>query len=151
MGTMSPPLTSRITEKRWRSDNQASALPPTILLIASLLLSPAVLAQNPPPAPSAADVKQTYAKLCAGCHGADARGTQQGPGLAGNLWVRRRSMQNLRNIILRGIPAAGMPPFDLPAPTIDALAGLVASLNASAARPEETVGRVQASQRSRFG
>lgn len=104
-----------------------------ILLIVSHLASLAALAQTPPPAPSAPDVRQTYAKLCAGCHGADARGTQQGPGLAGNLQVRRRSVQNLRNVILKGIPAAGMPPFDLPAPTLDALAGLVASLNAAAA------------------
>jgi PQQ-dependent dehydrogenase (methanol/ethanol family) len=122
-----------MTGKRSVSRNQTVALPPAILFIASLLLNPAVLAQNPPPAPSAADVNQTYAKLCAGCHGADARGTQQGPGLAGNLRLRRRSMQNLQNIIRKGIPAAGMPPFDLPAPTIDALAGLVASLNATAA------------------
>ena len=121
-----------MTGKRSTSDSLTSALPPTILLIAALLLSPAVLAQNPPPTSSAADVRQTYAKLCAGCHGADARGSQQGPGLAGNPGVRRRSPQNLRNVILKGIPAAGMPPFELPAPTIDALAALVASFNASA-------------------
>lgn len=51
--------------------------------------------------------------------------------------MRRRSIQNLRNVIRNGIPAAGMPAFDLPAGTIDALANLVASLNASAA--ESTV------------
>ena len=105
----------------------------SILLIASVLLSSPGWAQNPAPAPSASDVTQTYAKLCAGCHGADARGSQQGPGLAGNLRVRRRSMQSLRNVIQRGVPAAGMPPFDLPAATIDALAAMVVSLNASAA------------------
>lgn len=91
------------------------------------------MAQTPPPAPSTTDVKQTYAKLCAGCHGADAHGTQQGPGLAGSTSVRRRSVQNLRSLITKGIPAAGMPPFDLPAATVDALAGLVVSLNAAAA------------------
>ena len=80
-----------------------------------------------------ADVRQTYSKLCAGCHGEDARGTQQGPGLAGNLRVRRRTALSLRNVIVRGIPSAGMPAFDLPAPTVEALAALVVSLNASAA------------------
>jgi PQQ-dependent dehydrogenase (methanol/ethanol family) len=95
------------------------------LLIGALVLSPALLAQTP--------ATQTYAKLCAGCHGADARGTQQGPGLAGNATVRRRSVANLRRVISNGIPAAGMPAFDLPAETIDALAALVVSLNASAA------------------
>ena len=63
------------------------------------------------------EVRQTYAKLCSGCHGADARGSQQGPGLAGHLRLRRRSAQSLRNVIVRGIPAAGMPGFDLPEAT----------------------------------
>jgi PQQ-dependent dehydrogenase (methanol/ethanol family) len=132
---LSPPLlfASYLRGGSSKSYKQTSALPPALLFTAALFLSPSVFAQNPPPAPSAADVRQTYAKLCAGCHGADARGTQQGPGLAGNPWVRRRSLQNLRKVILEGIPAAGMPPFNLPAPTIDALAALVASLNASAA------------------
>ena len=105
-------------------------LRPTIL-IAALAFSP-LFAQDPP-APPAAEVRQTYVKLCGGCHGDDARGTQQGPGLAGNPGMRRRSSQNLRNVIRNGIPAAGMPGFDLPESTLDALAELVASLNAVAA------------------
>ena len=80
-----------------------------------------------------AEVRENYAKLCAGCHGADARGSQQGPGLSGNLRLRRRSAQSLRNVITRGIPAAGMPGFDLPAAELDGLVSLVVSLNASAA------------------
>src|SRR2546423_13668940 len=76
------------------------------LIVAAVGLSP-IWAQNP--------IQQTYAKLCGGCHGADARGTEQGPGLAGNVSVRRRSVQSLRNVIRNGIPAAGMPGFDLPA------------------------------------
>jgi PQQ-dependent dehydrogenase (methanol/ethanol family) len=79
------------------------------------------------------EVRETYAKLCAGCHGADARGSQQGPGLSGNARLRRRTAANLRNIITRGIPAAGMPGFDLPGATLDGLVTLVVSLNASAA------------------
>ena len=100
------------------------------LLIAALLVSPALGAQDAVPA--ATDVRQTYDKLCAGCHGVDARGTSQGPGLMSPR-VRRRSAQNVKNIILKGVPAAGMPAFDLPSPTVDALAALVASLNAWAA------------------
>src|SRR5437016_12021383 len=102
------------------------------VMIATIVLSP-VLAQNPSSPTGGGDIEQTYAKLCGGCHGADARGTQQGPGLIGNLSVRRRSVQGLRNVIRNGIPVAGMPGFDLPAATIDALVSLVASLNASAA------------------
>jgi mono/diheme cytochrome c family protein len=98
-------------------------------LIAALIV-PAGLAQNSPTSP---DIKQTYAKLCAGCHGADARGTQQGPGLAGNASVRRRSFDSVRRVIRNGIPAAAMPGFDLPDASLDELAKLVISLNAYAA------------------
>ena len=85
-----------------------------------------------PPAPTP-DAQETYAKLCSGCHGADAHGSQQGPGLAGNASVGRRSAQNLRNVIVTGIPAAGMPAFPLPEGTLNALVALVRSLNAPAA------------------
>jgi PQQ-dependent dehydrogenase (methanol/ethanol family) len=87
-------------------------------------------AQNPS---STAGAQANYDKLCSGCHGADAHGSQQGPGLAGNASVRRRSTQSLRNAILKGIPAAGMPPFPLPDAELDALVALVRSLNAPAA------------------
>src|SRR5436190_3210997 len=80
-----------------------------------------------------ADVQQTYLKLCGGCHGDDAHGTHQGPGLSGNPSVRGRSAQGLRHVIRNGIPAAGMPAFDLPAETLDAIATMIVSLNAVAA------------------
>ena len=108
-------------------------MPRAILVTAALLLIPEAWAQNTQPAATGVDVRQTYEKLCAGCHGADAHGTQQGPGLAGNPWVRRRSLQSIRNVIRRGVPAAGMPPFDLPDPVVEGLASMVISLNASAA------------------
>src|SRR5579862_1455227 len=82
------------------------------------------------------DSKQIYAKLCAGCHGADAHGTQQGPGLSGNARLRRRPISRLRTLIRTGIPAAGMPPFDLPDDALDALAALVISLNSSASEAD---------------
>ncbi len=103
------------------------------VLLAALVASQSLLlAQTPPTTPPKVDAKQMYAKLCAGCHGADARGTQQGPGLSGNPSVRRRSISKLRSLIRNGIPAAGMPSFDLPDDALDALATLVASLNSSA-------------------
>ena len=86
------------------SETLRFGMPCANILVAAFLFSPA-LAQNSPTAPAGADIKQTYAKLCGGCHGADARGTQQGPGLAGNPSVRRRSIQNLRNVIRNGIPS----------------------------------------------
>lgn len=105
----------------------------SFVLIAASIFTPMLSAQNAPPESGATDIKQTYSKLCSGCHGDDARGTQQGPGLAGNPWVRRRSAQSLKNVIRNGIPSAGMPPFKLPAETIDALADMIVRLNASAA------------------
>src|SRR5436309_9009489 len=93
-----------------------------------------LFAQNPPPAPpDLARGQKVYAEHCVGCHGADFRGTDQGPGLIGNARVRRMSVQRLRNLIKNGIPNAGMPPFDLPAPDLDALAPFVRSLNSQAA------------------
>ena len=125
--------------KRLTSDGYRSGRPGAEILIAAFLLSPSLLAQNAPAAASGGDVQQTYAKLCSGCHGDDARGTQQGPGLAGNPWVRRQSPQSLRNVIRNGISAAGMPAFDLPAGTVDALVTMIISLNASAAKSSVAV------------
>jgi PQQ-dependent dehydrogenase (methanol/ethanol family) len=103
------------------------------LFFAPLAWSAWLDAQNPPAAGAAVDAQETYAKLCSGCHGADAHGSQQGPGLAGNAGVRRRSEQSLRSVITKGIPAAGMPPFPMPEAELDALVKLVKSLNSPAA------------------
>src|ERR1700677_4594342 len=77
------------------------------------------------------DAKQTYLKLCSGCHGVDARGSQQAPGLSDNPNLRGRSVGSLHTLIRNGFPAAGMPPFDLPNPTLDSLGALILSLNSS--------------------
>ena len=106
-------MINRMRGKRKPSENDSfGGVRSNVLIVVALAFSP-VLAQTPPATSSGVEIKQTYAKLCAGCHGADAHGTQQGPGLVGNPSVRRRSIQNLRNVIRNGIPAAGMPAFDL--------------------------------------
>jgi PQQ-dependent dehydrogenase (methanol/ethanol family) len=97
-------------------------------IIIAAALSPVLWAQNP------ADIQQTYSTRCGGCHADDGRGTDQGPPLAGSSSVRARSPQSLRTVIRNGIPAAGMPAFDLPADTIDALATMITSWNAIAAK-----------------
>ena len=76
---------------------------------------------------------QIFVARCGGCHGADARGSDRGPALAEVRRLRTRSVQQLRDIIQKGIPGTGMPPFDLPAAELDALAALVRSLNGPAA------------------
>src|ERR1700681_519699 len=109
------------------------------MLRMSILLPALVSSQSLLPAqnsPNKVDARQLYAKLCAGCHGADAHGTQQGPGLSGNARLRKRPISRLRTLIRTGIPAAGMPPFDLPDDALDALATLVISLNPSASEAD---------------
>src|SRR5579859_1798641 len=104
------------------------------VMLAAFIWSQSLLpAQNPQPK---VDARPLYAKLCAGCHGADAHGTQQGPGLTGNARLRRQRASRLRSLIRTGIPAAGMPPFDLPDEALDALAALVISLNSSASEAD---------------
>jgi PQQ-dependent dehydrogenase (methanol/ethanol family) len=76
---------------------------------------------------------QIFVARCGGCHGADARGSDRGPALAEVRRLRSRSVQQLRDIIQKGIPGTGMPAFDLPAAELDALATLVRSLNGPAA------------------
>src|SRR5215472_4992401 len=119
-----------------------------MVLLAALGWSPLQQAQDQGAGPSPADAQENYAKLCAGCHGADAHGSQQGPGLAGNAGVRRRSVQSLRNVILKGIPTAGMPAFALSDATVDALVALLKSLNAPAA--DTTVSGDQAAGKAFF-
>ena len=114
------------------SDYRKAHIRGTMVLFAALGWN-LLHAQNRDTGTSPAATQANYARLCAGCHGADARGSQQGPGLAGNAGVRRRSAQSLRNVILKGIPSAGMPAFALPDAEVDALVALMRSLNASAA------------------
>ena len=101
-------------------------------LVSALLTIPG-FAQEPREPADRPDVQQNYLKLCSGCHGVDARGSQQGPGLAGNASVRKRTVQSVRTLIRNGVPSAGMPAFDLPSANLDDLAKFVASLNAFAA------------------
>ena len=78
------------------------------------------------------DAKQTYLKLCSGCHGVDAARIAAGAGAQRQSESARASLASLHALIRNGFPAAGMPPFDLPSPTLDSLAALVVSLNSSA-------------------
>lgn len=113
----------------WRDSCSARTI-----IVALALKSVLLLGQNPYSTPSKlAEGNSIYALRCAGCHGADAHGTDQGPRLAGNRKVRARSAEDLRELIHNGIAGSGMPAFDLSPHELDALADLVRSLNAPAA------------------
>ena len=75
--------------------------------------------------------RQLFQNNCASCHGEDARGSAQGPGLALNPRVAEQSTEQLRAFLERGNVAAGMPSFaDLPSADRTALAGYLRSINA---------------------
>ncbi len=68
---------------------------------------------------------------CAACHGEDARGGAQGPGVANNRRVAVQSIDQLGEFLKRGNVANGMPAFaELPGAQINALANYLRRLNA---------------------
>ena len=74
--------------------------------------------------------QQLFDKNCSGCHGADARGTGQGPGLTMNPRIAEQSPEQLRAFLERGSVANGMPAFsDLPGDDLLALAKYMHRLN----------------------
>jgi len=109
--------------------------------------SAVLLGQN---LPSLAEGQKVYAQRCVGCHGADARGTDQAPGLAGNSRIGSESVQKIRDVIRNGIPLTGMPGFDLRSGELDALAAFVHSLNGDAAAAE-VPGKPAAGEQFFFG
>jgi len=61
--------------------------------------------------PGTLRAQQPFSKLCSGCHGEEARGSGQAPGLAMNPRVAAQSVEQLRAYLEHGNPAAGMPAF----------------------------------------
>jgi len=83
----------------------------------------------------AADGARLFRQHCAACHGADAHGGGQGPGLAGNPHISGLAAEQLRDIIHAGFPNTGMPPFDLPPVDLDALAAYLRTMNVGVTAP----------------
>ncbi len=89
---------------------------PTLMLIA-MAGQPA-----PPPPP--------FTARCAACHGDQARGTAQAPGLVMNPRVAVLSVDQLRAYLDRGNPGAGMPAFaDIPADDLLTLVHYLRQIN----------------------
>jgi len=99
--------------------------------IAPLLASAIGLLQAP--SLSGADGLELYSEKCVVCHGPHGVGTERGPSLSESRNVRSASSDELSRIIGDGVPAQGMPAFDLPKTDVDALVGYVKSIGAPAA------------------
>jgi PQQ-dependent dehydrogenase (methanol/ethanol family) len=137
------PISARRKTPRWQSTD---CLVVELFLLALLIARPA-LAQAPS---NQGDGAKIYAQRCAGCHGADAHGTDKAPALAANCRVRDRSVQDLRDLIRKGVPASGMPAFDLPPHELDALVALLRSMNPPPAETSVS-GNPQAGESLFFG
>ena len=71
-------------------------------------------AQNPRKTTAAGPTKEgrtIFEGTCAGCHGLDGRGGERGPDISSRQQVVQLSDEKILDILRRGIPAAGMPPF----------------------------------------
>src|ERR1700730_14694712 len=109
-----------------------------------VLFAAAVAAQN-----SAAG-KKRFENLCAPCHGAGGAGGERAGPLFGREESRIHSVQDLRDTIRNGIPAAGMPPFHLPAAQFEDVVAYVHALRSPAAE-HPAPGDASAGERFFFG
>src|SRR5262249_13156361 len=74
--------------------------------------------------------KRHFEAHCAACHGADGKGGERGPDIVSPENARRRSADDLSELIRRGIPAGGMPAFQLPVRELQELIAFVRALSA---------------------
>jgi PQQ-dependent dehydrogenase (methanol/ethanol family) len=72
-----------------------------------------------------------FTKICAGCHGEGATGTDRGPAFVNSRSLRLRSEDQIHNLIRNGTPG-GMPAFALPETELRSLSRFVRSFNSSA-------------------
>ena len=103
------------------------------LSLLALLAVPLNAQNQTAQSPAVVQGRPLYDRHCAGCHGVEAQGTARAPELSRNRKLRGRSLGELQDLIHNGIPAGGMPAFDLPDTQLAALAAFVHSLNAPAA------------------
>ena len=92
-----------------------------LILLFALIPAQRVAAQGQKPPHSAngvqrvdtsnVDGKQVFESRCAGCHGLDGRGGERAPDIAFNTKTQQRSDDELSQIVRRGFPGTGMPPF----------------------------------------
>ena len=77
--------------------------------------------------------KKAYQARCEGCHGSDGTGGGHGPSFVEVRRSRVTSKETLRDLILKGIPDAGMPSFPMSDAEVDGIVAYVTMLKAPAA------------------
>jgi PQQ-dependent dehydrogenase (methanol/ethanol family) len=77
--------------------------------------------------------RAAYEARCVSCHGADGAGGGHGPGFVDNRRARAASAPELRDLIRKGVPEAGMPAFPLNEAELEAVTDYVMFLKAPAA------------------
>jgi PQQ-dependent dehydrogenase (methanol/ethanol family) len=77
--------------------------------------------------------RRTYQARCVGCHGEDGTGGGHGPNIVDVRRPRATSKDEVRDLILKGIPDGGMPAFQMPVAEADAIAVFVMTLKTPAA------------------
>jgi PQQ-dependent dehydrogenase (methanol/ethanol family) len=76
--------------------------------------------------------RRHFGSHCAACHGADGKGGERGPDIITTNNARRRTVDGLSELIRKGIPAAGMPGFQLPDRELQELVAFIHFLSAPA-------------------
>jgi putative heme-binding domain-containing protein len=94
--------------------------------------------------------RRRFEMRCAACHGADGKGGERGPDIISTQRSRRRSVDELKEVIRKGLPAAGMPAFQLPDIEMQELVAFVRSVSAPAVE-SATAGDVAAGETYFFG
>jgi PQQ-dependent dehydrogenase (methanol/ethanol family) len=84
-------------------------------------------------AQSAADGKRQYQARCSGCHGDDGSGGGHGPNIVDVRPSRATSKEAVIGLILKGIPDAGMPAFQISSEEAETIATYVMALKSPAA------------------
>src|SRR5947209_10520316 len=99
--------------------------------------------------------RRAYQARCVGCHGEDGTGGGHGPNIVDVRRPRAASKDAVRDLILKGIPGAGMPAFEIPMAEADAIAAYVMTLKTASggatAASEAAPGDPVAGERFFFG
>src|SRR6202162_5909430 len=103
-----------------------------MIRISALIFSFALF-WNQATAQTAETGRRQYQARCVGCHGEDGTGGGHGPNIVDVRRPRAASKNEVRDLILKGIPDGGMPAFQIPAEEADAIAVFVMTLKTPAA------------------